>query len=102
MVGGGHDRLWYRIWRTVGKDRPEVEQHIVEDANMREVTARLPHYKQVETYTSLCEWMKDSTRSEAETKLQAGEVAVAGVSFIALADNIPHDKYRATMQLCES
>ncbi len=101
MVGGGHDRLWYRIWRTVGKDRPEVEQHIVEDPNMREVTARLPHYKQVETYTSLCEWMKDSTRSEAETKLQAEEVASGGVSFIDEVCEFPHYKYRGHMEVID-
>ena len=101
MVGGGHDRLWYRIWRTVGKDRPELEQHIVEDTNMREVTARLPHYKQVETYTSLCEWMKDSTRSEAETKLQAEEVASGGVSFIDEVCEFPHYKYRGHMEVID-
>ncbi len=101
MVGGGHDRLWYRIWRTVGKDRPEVEQHIVEDANLREVTARLPHFKQVETYTSLCEWMKDSTRSEAETKLQAEEVASGGVSFIDEVCEFPHYKYRGHMEVID-
>ena len=27
MVGGGHDRLWYRIWRTVGKT-PDLEDDI--------------------------------------------------------------------------
>src|SRR5713101_2299866 len=102
MVGGGHDRLWYRIWRTVGKDRPEVEQHIVEDPNMREVTARLPHYRQVETYTSLCEWMKDSTRSEAETKLQAEEVASGGVSFIDEVCEFPHYKYRGHMEVIDA
>jgi len=101
MVGGGHDRLWYRIWRTVGKDRSEVEQHIVEDPNMREVTARLPHYKQVETYTSLCEWMKDTTRSEAETKLQAEEVASGGVSFIDEVCEFPHYKYRGHMEVID-
>ena len=47
MVGGGHDRLWFRIWRTVGKDRPELEQHICEDPKLRVVTDRLPHYMQV-------------------------------------------------------
>ena len=101
MVGGGHDRLWYRIWRTVGKDLPAVEQHIVEDPNLREVTARLPHYKQVQTYTSMCEWMKDNTRSEAETKLQAEEVASGGVSFIDEVCEFPHYKYRGHMEVVD-
>jgi crotonobetainyl-CoA:carnitine CoA-transferase CaiB-like acyl-CoA transferase len=101
MVGGGHDRLWYRIWRTVGKDQPAVEQHIVEDPSLREVTGRLPHYKQVQTYTSLCEWMKDNTRSEAETKLQAEEVASGGVSFMDEVCEFPHYKYRGHMEIID-
>jgi len=101
MVGGGHDRLWYRIWRTAGKDRPEVEQHIVEDPNLKVVTDRLPHYKQVETYTSLCEWMKDNTRSEAETKLQAEEVASGGVSFFDEVCEFPHYKYRGHLEVID-
>ena len=101
MVGGGHDRLWYRIWRTAGKDRPEVEQRIVEDPKMKEVTNRLPHYAQVETYTSLCEWMKDTTRSEAETKLQAEEVASGGVSFLDEVSEFPHYKYRGHLEVID-
>src|SRR6266545_3085335 len=101
MVGGGHDRLWFRIWRTAGKDRPEVEQHIVEDPKMKEVTNRLPHFAQVETYTSLCEWMKDNTRSEAETKLQAEEVASGGVSFIDEVSEFPHYKYRGHLEIID-
>ena len=101
MVGGGHDRLWYRIWRTAGKDRPEVEQHIVEDPKMKEVTNRLPHYAQVETYTSLCEWMKDTTRSEAENKLQAEEVASGGVSFLDEVSEFPHYKYRGHLEIID-
>ncbi len=101
MVGGGHDRLWYRIWRTAGKDRPEVEEHIVEDPKMKEVTNRLPHYAQVETYTSLCEWMKDNTRSEAENKLQAEEVASGGVSFIDEVSEFPHYKYRGHLEVID-
>src|SRR6266508_215843 len=101
MVGGGHDRLWFRIWRTAGKDRPEVEQHIVEDPKMKEVTNRLPHFAQVETYTSLCEWMKDNTRSEAETKLQAEEAASSGVSFIDEVSEFPHYKYRGHLEIID-
>jgi len=101
MVGGGHDRLWYRIWRTVGKDRPEVEQHITEDPGMREVTNRLPHHKQVETYTALCEWLKGQTRSDAETKLQAEEVASGGVSFIDEVCEFPHYKYHGHMEVVD-
>jgi crotonobetainyl-CoA:carnitine CoA-transferase CaiB-like acyl-CoA transferase len=101
MVGGGHDRLWFRIWRTAGKDRPEVEQHIIEDPNLKEVTGRLPHYRQVETYTTLCEWMKDNTRSEAETKLQAEEVASGGVSFLDEVSEFPHYKYRGHLEIID-
>ena len=70
VVGGGHDRLWFRIWRTAGKAKPFLEQHIVEDPQLKVVTDRLPHYQQVETYTTLVEWMKDHTRFECETALQ--------------------------------
>ena len=31
MVGGGHDRLWYRIWRTVGQTRADLEDEILDD-----------------------------------------------------------------------
>ncbi len=40
MVGGGHDRLWYRIWRTVGKTRPELEDEILDDPTLRVVVDR--------------------------------------------------------------
>lgn len=94
MVGGGHDRLWYRIWRTVGKDRPDVEQDIVADPKLREVTDRLGHEAQVKTYTMLCEWMKDTTRGEAEKALLAEEVASGGVTYIDEVAEYPHFKYR--------
>jgi len=94
MVGGGHDRLWYRIWKTVGKDRPELEQHIVEDPTLKVVVDRLPFYAQVETYTTLSEWFKDNSRLEAETKLQAEEVASGGVTFADEVAEFPHFKYR--------
>jgi crotonobetainyl-CoA:carnitine CoA-transferase CaiB-like acyl-CoA transferase len=94
MVGGGHDRLWFRIWKTVGKDRPELEQHIIEDPALKVVVDRLPFYAQVETYTTLSEWFKDNTRLEAETKLQAEEVASGGVTFTDEVAEFPHFKYR--------
>ncbi len=94
MVGGGHDRLWYRIWKTVGKDRPELEQHIVEDPALRAVVDRLPHYAQVETYTTFAEWFKDTIRLDAEQKLQAEEVASGGVCFTDEVAEFPHFKYR--------
>jgi crotonobetainyl-CoA:carnitine CoA-transferase CaiB-like acyl-CoA transferase len=101
MVGGGHDRLWFRIWRTVGKEKPELEQHICEDPKLRVVTDRLPHYMQVETYTTLVEWMKDHTRFECETALQEEEVASGGVSFIDEVCEFPHYKYRGHIEQCD-
>jgi crotonobetainyl-CoA:carnitine CoA-transferase CaiB-like acyl-CoA transferase len=55
----------------------------------------------VETYTSLCEWMKDNTRSEAETKLQAEEVASGGVSFFDEVCEFPHYKYRGHLEVID-
>ena len=101
MVGGGHDRLWFRIWRTVGKDRPELEQHICEDPKLRVVTDRLPHYMQVETYTTMCDWTKDKTRSECEKALQEEEVASGGVSFLDEVCEFPHYKYRGHIEICD-
>ncbi|GAB4227511.1 MAG: CoA transferase [Deltaproteobacteria bacterium] len=98
MVGGGHDRLWFRIWRTVGKDKPELEQHICEDPKLRVVTDRLPHYMQVETYTTMCEWTKDKTRNQAEVALQEEEVASGGVSFLDEVCEFPHYKYRGHIE----
>ena len=94
MVGGGHDRLWFRIWKTVGKDRPELEQHIVEDPSLKLVVDRVSFYNQVETYTTFADWFKDNTRLEAETKLQAEEVASGGVTFADEVAEFPHYKYR--------
>ena len=98
MVGGGHDRLWFRIWRACGKERPELEDHIVEDPKLKVVTDRLPHYMQVKTYTVLCEWMKDHTRFECETALQEEEVASGGVSFFDEVCEFPHYKYRGHVE----
>jgi crotonobetainyl-CoA:carnitine CoA-transferase CaiB-like acyl-CoA transferase len=98
MVGGGHDRLWFRIWRSAGKVKPYLEQHIVEDPKLKVVTDRLPHYQQVETYTTLVEWMKDLTRFECETALQEEEVASGGVSFIDEVCEFPHYKYRGHIE----
>jgi crotonobetainyl-CoA:carnitine CoA-transferase CaiB-like acyl-CoA transferase len=78
----------------VGKDRPELEQHIVEDPALRAVVDRLPHYAQVETYTTFAEWFKDTIRLDAEQKLQAEEVASGGVCFTDEVAEFPHFKYR--------
>jgi crotonobetainyl-CoA:carnitine CoA-transferase CaiB-like acyl-CoA transferase len=101
MVGGGHDRLWFRIWRTVGKEKPELEDHIVEDPKLKVVTDRLPHYMQVKTYTCLVEWMKDHSRDVCETALQEEEVASGGVSFFDEVCEFPHYKYRGHVELVE-
>jgi len=82
MVGGGHDRLWYRIWKTVGKDRPELEDMILDEPTLRVVIDRVGHDQQVKTCTILTDWMKDWTREECRAKLLAEEVAAGGVSFI--------------------
>lgn len=101
MVGGGHDRLWFRIWRACGKAKPYLEQHICEDPKLRVVTDRLPHYIQVETYTTLVEWMKDLTRYECETALQEEEVASGGVSFLDEVCEFPHYKYRGHIEIVD-
>jgi crotonobetainyl-CoA:carnitine CoA-transferase CaiB-like acyl-CoA transferase len=101
MVGGGHDRLWFRIWRAAGKAKPYLEQHICEDPKLRVVTDRLPHYQQVETYTTLVEWMKDCTRFQCETALQEEEVASGGVSFLDEVCEFPHYKYRGHVRLLD-
>src|SRR6266849_4317500 len=82
MVGGGHDRLWYRIWRTVGDEQPAVEEDILGDPHLRDVTERLAHDMQVKTYTMLGEWLKDNPRSEAERKLSKQQVASGGVLYV--------------------
>ena len=94
MVGGGHDRLWYRIWKTVGDEVPEAEEEIVADPNLRNVSERLPHTRQVKTYTLLCEWLKKNSRSEAERKLIRQEVASGGVMAVHEVAEYPHFKYR--------
>ncbi len=101
MVGGGHDRLWYRIWKAVGKDNPAVEELIVLDKGLRDVTERLPHYAQVKTYTALSEWGKDNTRQQAEDKLLAEEVASGGVLFIDEVAEYPHFKYRGHVDVVD-
>jgi crotonobetainyl-CoA:carnitine CoA-transferase CaiB-like acyl-CoA transferase len=94
MVGGGHDRLWYRIWKTVGDEVPAAEEEIIADPNLRNVSERLPHTRQVKTYTLLCEWLKDNTRAEAERKLVRQEVASGGVMAVHEVAEYPHFKYR--------
>lgn len=94
MVGGGHDRLWYRIWRTVGDEAAAAEEEIIADPNLRNVSERLPHTRQVKTYTLLCEWLKDNTRAEAERKLIRQEVASGGVMAVHEVAEYPHFKYR--------
>src|SRR5574337_1513039 len=94
MVGGGHDRLWYRIWRTVGMDRPELEDDIVADPKLRDVVERLPHPMQVKTYTQLSDWLSDNSRAEAERKLLAQQVASGGVTYTDEVAEYPHFKYR--------
>ena len=94
MVGGGHDRLWYRIWKTVGDEVPAVEEEIVADPNLRNVSERLPHTRQVKTYTLLCEWLKGNSRSDAERKLIKQEVASGGVMAVHEVAEYPHFKYR--------
>jgi crotonobetainyl-CoA:carnitine CoA-transferase CaiB-like acyl-CoA transferase len=94
MVGGGHDRLWYRIWRTVGQTRPDLEDEILDDKSLRVVTARLPHLKQVKTYTVLADWQKDHSRADAMHQLLAQQVASGGVNYIDEVAEDPHFKYR--------
>ncbi len=94
MVGGGHDRLWYRIWRAVGLDNPELEDDIVGDPKLREVTERLPHPMQVKTYTNLANWQKDQSRADAEVKMLAQQVASGGVTYVDEVAEYPHFKYR--------
>lgn len=102
MVGGGHDRLWYRIWKTVGKDRPELEEMMVSDENMRVVIDRLPHYSQVKTYTLLSEWGKDLSRLESESALLAEEVASGGVLFTDEVSEYKHFKYRGHVAMVDT
>jgi crotonobetainyl-CoA:carnitine CoA-transferase CaiB-like acyl-CoA transferase len=94
MVGGGHDRLWYRIWKTVGKDRPDLEDDILDDKKLRVVTDRLPHEAQVKTYTNLVDWMKTKSRAEAEKGFLSEEVASGGVLYIDEVAEYPQFKYR--------
>jgi len=94
MVGGGHDRLWYRIWRAVGLDDPDLEDDIVGDPKLRVVTERLPHPMQVKTYTDLADWQKDQSRADAETKMLAQQVASGGVTYVDEVAEYPHFKYR--------
>jgi crotonobetainyl-CoA:carnitine CoA-transferase CaiB-like acyl-CoA transferase len=98
MVGGGHDRLWYRIWKTVGDEVPAAEEEIISDINLRNISERLPHTRQVKTYTLLCEWLKENTRAEAERKLVRQEVASGGVMAIHEVAEYPHFKYRRQVE----
>jgi len=94
MVGGGHDRLWYRIWRTVGQTRSDLEDEMLDDKSLRVVVARLPHLKQVKTYTILADWQKDYSRADAMRELLAQQVASGGVNYIDEVAEDPHFKYR--------
>ncbi len=98
MVGGGHDRLWYRIWKTVGDEVPQAEEEILADTNLRNISERLPHTRQVKTYTLLCEWLKDNTRADAERKLVRQEVASGGVLAVHEVAEYPHFKYRRQVE----
>src|SRR5713226_3727389 len=102
MVGGGHDRLWYRIWRTVGDEKAAVEEDILGDPHLREVADRLAHDMQVKTYTMLGEWLKDNPRSEAERKLSKQQVASGGVLYVNEVAEYPHFKYRGHVAETES
>jgi crotonobetainyl-CoA:carnitine CoA-transferase CaiB-like acyl-CoA transferase len=98
MVGGGHDRLWYRIWKTVGKDRPELEDMILDEPTLRVVIDRVGHDQQVKTLVCLTDWMKDWTREECRAKLLEEEVAAGGVSFLDEVAEEPHFKYRGMVR----
>jgi succinyl-CoA---D-citramalate CoA-transferase len=98
MVGGGHDRLWYRIWKTVAEERPDLEDDILDDKRLRVVTDRLPHEAQVKTYTDLVEWMKTKTRAQAEKGFLAEQVASGGVTAIDEVAEYPQFKYRGHVQ----
>lgn len=102
MVGGGHDRLWYRIWRVVGDEYPAIEEEILGDPHLREVADRLAHNQQVKTYTLLCEWLKDNPRAEAERKLHKQQVASGGVLYVNEVAEYPHFKYRGHVGETES
>ncbi len=102
MVGGGHDRLWYRIWRVVGDEYPAVEDDILGDPHLREVADRLAMNQQIKTYTMLCEWLKDVSRSEAEAKLGRQQVASGGVLYVNEVAEYPHFKYRGHVMETES
>ncbi len=98
MIGGGHDRLWYRIWGTVAKDRPEIEKLVVEDPKLKVVTDRLTYAANVKACTLLSEWMKDKARWEAERDLLAEQVASGGVLMIDEVAEYPHFKYRGFIE----
>ncbi|MFB3916632.1 MAG: CaiB/BaiF CoA transferase family protein [Terriglobales bacterium] len=102
MVGGGHDRLWYRIWRVVGDEQPAAEEEILGDPHLREVADRLAMNQQIKTYTLLCEWLKDNSRSEAEAKLSKQQVASGGVQYVNEVAEFPHFKYRGHVAMTES
>ena len=102
MVGGGHDRLWYRIWRVVGDEQPQAEEEILGDPHLREVADRLAMNQQIKTYTLLCEWLKDNSRTEAEAKLSKQQVASGGVQYVNEVAEFPHFKYRGHVAMTDS
>src|SRR5260370_22991242 len=75
MVGGGHDRLWYRIWRTVGDEQAAVEEDILGDPHLREVADRLAHDMQVKTYPALRAGLQDNPRSDDDRKVSQQQAA---------------------------
>ena len=93
MVGGGHDRLWYRIWRTVGQTRPDLEDEILDDKPCG-WSRPAPAPAQVKTYTVLADWQKDHSRADAMHQLLAQQVASGGVNYIDEVAEDPHFKYR--------
>src|SRR5260370_16319986 len=92
--GGGHARLWYRIWRTVGDEYPAVEEEILGDPRLREVADRLAHDQQVKTYTLLGERLKDNSRADAERKLSKHQVASGGLLHLNELAEYPHFPHR--------
>ncbi len=56
--------------------------------------ARLPHLRQVKTYTILADWQKDHSRADAMHHLLAQQVASGGVNYIDEVAEDPHFKYR--------
>ena len=66
----------------MAQTRPDLEDEILDDKSLRVVTARLPHLKQVKTYTvKVADWQRDHSRADAMHQLLAQQVA-SGVDYI--------------------